>query len=206
MREFVYFSENAVTNGRFDTRELLEAGRMDLVCQVMMNAFLLSRKLREDVKLHLVLYGKPTPPRHITIELKTEKGIPLTGRAVGSIDIKEKDLAELIKKVLNKYEKGKKVEVFEGISIEKNDFFRIIEEMLDEGRKIYLLERKGKNIREEEISENPVFIIGDNDGIPKRVLKRLKKLVTPLSLGKKVYHASQVINIINYEMDIKELF
>ncbi|MCH8287173.1 hypothetical protein IIB79_11725, partial [candidate division KSB1 bacterium] len=64
------FSKNAVTTGNFNTKELMKAGRMDIVIHVIIASFFLSRSFREDVKIHLIFYGPPNPPRHIEIQIK----------------------------------------------------------------------------------------------------------------------------------------
>ena len=74
MRHFVYFSRNARTSGNF--KDLMKAGRMDIVLHVIINAFFLSHKKREDVKIHLVFYGAPDPPKHIEMQIK--KGLDMS--------------------------------------------------------------------------------------------------------------------------------
>ena len=68
MRTFVYFSAGARTSGNWD--DLMKAGRMDIVCNAIIHSFFISHAIREDVILHLIFYGQPTPPRHITIKSK----------------------------------------------------------------------------------------------------------------------------------------
>jgi len=165
---------------------------MDIVMHTIINVFFLSHTPREDVKLHLVFYGQPDPPKHIEIQIKPE------------LDISKKDIANLIKKILYKYKEGKKTEVFPGCFVEKRSFLKVVEELIEEGKDIFVLDKKGKNLRSVKISKEPVFIIGDHEGLPKKELKRLKKLAVPVSVGKKVYFASQVVTIINNELDLRE--
>jgi tRNA (pseudouridine54-N1)-methyltransferase len=202
MREFIYFSSKARTSGNFD--DLMKAGRMDIALHVIINAFFLSHKLRQDTKLHLVFYGPPNPPMHL--ELFPGKAIPETGAQVGSEkpDISKKDVAGLIKKMLFKFKEGRKTEVWPGYSIEKKPLFKVIEELESEGKTIYLLNEKGENIRNMNIADNPVFVLGDNEGFPGKELRRLKKICTPVSVGNKIYFASQVTTIVNHEIDSRE--
>jgi len=203
MRTFIYFSGTAKTSGNFDMDNLMKAGRMDIVMHVIINAFFLSRKLREDVKLHLVFYGSPDPPKHIELHFKTTQGIPETGKNVGSLDISKKDLGNLIKKILYKYKEGKKTEVFSGCFIEKKSFLGVVDELVKQGRKIFILDKRGKNIREVKIPEESVFIVGDHKGLPKKELKRLKKTVDLISVGSETYFASQIFTILNNELDLR---
>ena len=44
MREFVYYSAKAQTSGNF--KDLMKAGRIDIVCNVIIQAFFLSHQMR----------------------------------------------------------------------------------------------------------------------------------------------------------------
>jgi tRNA (pseudouridine54-N1)-methyltransferase len=199
MREFVYFSGKARTSGNFD--DLMKAGRMDIVCHFIINSFFISHHIREDTKLHLVFYGPPNPPMHL--EMFPGPSIPETGQQVGDSkpDISKKDVAGLIKKMLFKFKEGKKTEVWSGYTIEKKSLIKLVDELKEQGKEVYILDPKGENIRTKKFGENAVFIVGDNEGFPDKELKRLKKECDTISLGKTVYFASQVATIINHELD-----
>lgn len=200
MHEFIYFSRNARTSGNFDDNLML-AGRMDIVCHVIINSFFLSRKMRDNCKLHLVFYGQPDPPKHL--EMFPGRAIPETGKDAGKeqLDISKKDIAGLLKKMLYKYRQGKKTEVWPGYSIEKKNLFEVIEELKGEGKKIYILDSDGEDIRNIKMDDNPVFLLGDQDGLPAKELKRLKKTCIPVAVGNKTYFASQVVTIVSNELD-----
>ncbi len=199
MRHFVYFSRTAVTTGNFNSAELMKAGRMDIALHVIISSFFLSHSVREDVKLHLVFYGMPDPPKHIEITLEKEKGIPSQDQRE-RLDISKKDLASLIKKILYKYKPGQKTEVFPGCFVEKKSLLNVVEELQKENE-VFILDKKGKDIRESKVQDNCVFILGDHKGLPAKELKRLKKIATPVSIGNKMYFASQVVAIVNNELD-----
>jgi len=191
MRTFVYFSANARTSGNFNISDLMSAGRMDIAIHVIINAFFLSHKLRDNVVLHLIFYGAPDPPKHIEICVKRETGLS------------KKDVANLIKKILYKYKPGKKVEAIPGCFIEKKNFLNVINELSAQGKEIFIMDERGKNIREIEIPKESVFVIGDQDGFPKKELKRLRRKFNLVSVGPKVYFASQVVTLINNELDLR---
>jgi tRNA pseudouridine-54 N-methylase len=203
MREFIYYSNKGRTSGNFT--DLMKAGRMDIVCHVVINSFFLSQKMREDVKLHLLLNGPPDPPKHIEIKTETRKGIPETGKQAGSIDISKKDIGGLIQRILYKYKKGKKIEPYKGIFVEKKSLAKLIDEL--NGRNVYLLDKKGEDISKMKIEDNPVFIIGDHEGIPKKIKKYIlkNKDVKPISIGPQVYFASHVVVILNNILDRNEI-
>lgn len=202
MREFLYYSKTARTSGNFDLGDLMKAGRMDIACQIAIMAFFLSHKIREDVKLHLIFDGGPDPPKHL--ELFPGENMESNGE---KIEISKKDVAGLLKKMLYKYKHGIKNEIAPGYSIEKKSFEKVIEELHEQGKNIYLMDEKGEDIRavKKEGMENAVFIIGDQDGIPKDKIKRLKRLgIKKLNVGNKMYFASQVVTIIQNELDRRE--
>jgi tRNA pseudouridine-54 N-methylase len=190
MREFIYFSSKANTSGNFT--DLMKAGRMDIAIHFIINSFFLSNNLRDDVKLHLIFYGPPTPPRHLT--LISNEDMPIS----------KKDVAGLIRRMLFKYRGGKEQEIFPGCFIDNKNFFQIIEEKKKEGKRICILDKGGKDIEKADIDENCVFIIGDHEGLPNKEMKRLKETAEKIEISKKVYFASHVVTIINYILDKKE--
>jgi len=191
MREFVYFSGSARTSGNFQLDNLMKAGRMDIAINVIIAAFFLSHSSREDVKLHLIFYGMPDPPKHIEIQVSKE------------LEISKKDIGNLIKKILYKYKEGKKTEVFPGCFVEKKSFISVVNELEKQGKTIFILDKKGNRLRETEIPENSVFILGDQDGFPLKEIKRLKQTAELISLGPKTYFASQSVVIVNNELDMR---
>ncbi|MBS3071210.1 hypothetical protein J4407_02845 [Candidatus Pacearchaeota archaeon] len=193
MRHFVYFSKSAQTSGNFDTNDLMRAGRMDIAIHTLISAFFLSHGFRKDVKIHLLFYGQPNPPRHIEIQV-TDK-----------LDISKKDVGNLIKKILYKYKEGKKTEVFPGCFIEKKSFLKVIEELQNEGKKIFILDKNGESIRKIKIPNESVFVLGDHEGLPKKELRRLKSISESVSIGNKMYFASQVVAIVNNELDVRNI-
>lgn len=199
-REFIYYSEHAKTTGNFDSSNLMKAGRMDIVCQMVIMSFFVSHHIRNDVKLHLIFNGPPNAPVH----LELFPGENSEGDLKNKIEISKKDVAGLIKKMLYKVKKGEKTEIAQGYSVEKKSFVDLVKEMIDDGKKIYLLDRKGEDVRDlkDNEMENSVFILGDHDGIPKEQLKRLRKLgVGKISVGRQMYFASQTMTILQNEID-----
>lgn len=194
MREFIYFSKNASTSGKaLSHGDLMKAGRMDIVIHFIINSFFLSEDYRDDVKLHLVFYGMPDPPKHIELMITSD------------LEISKKDIGNLIKKMLYKYKEGKKTEVFPKCFIEKKSLLNVIDEMKKEGKGVFILDKKGESIRDAEISEKSVFLVGDHEGLPKKELRRLKDETKKISIGPEMYFASQVATIINNELDMRKL-
>jgi tRNA (pseudouridine54-N1)-methyltransferase len=149
------------------------------------------------VRLHLFFYGRPDPPKHL--EINSHAGDENTS-------LSKKDLAGLIKKLLYKYKKGIRHEPVPGCFVEKKDMMVFVEELLEQGRSIYILDEKGDDIRSIEIGADPVFILGDHEGFPNKEFKRLKKQLNLVAVGKMEYFASQVLAIVQNELDRREIF
>ncbi len=191
MREFVYFSQSAKTSGNFDSKELMKAGRMDIAIHSFIQGVFLSHGFRKNTRFHFVFYGQPDPPKHIEIQVKDD------------LEISKKDIGNLIKKILYKFKEGKKTEVFSGCFVERKSFLKLIDEMKDEGKEIFILDKRGEDIRKAKISEDCVFILGDHEGLPKKELRRLKEIVNFVSVGDKMYFASQTVAVVNNELDYR---
>tara|TARA_Y100000310_G_scaffold344307_1_gene456321 strand:+ start:2862 stop:3485 length:624 start_codon:yes stop_codon:yes gene_type:complete len=202
VREFVYYSKSAVTAGNMIKENLMKAGRIDIACQIVIQAFFVSRHMRNNVKLHLIFDGAPDSPKH----LEMFPGKNILGDIQDKIDISKKDVAGLFKKMLYKYKKGEKVEFVPGYSVEKKSFSKVLEELKDEGKEIYLLDKRGDDLRKTKIADNAVFVIGDHEGIPKQELKKIKHLdIKKISVGPYMLFASQAMTLLHNEMDRQEV-
>lgn len=190
MREFVYYSRSAVTAGNFIKDNLMKAGRIDIVCNVIIQTIFISEEMREDVKLHLIFDGPPTPGVHLIFD-SSEKEMPIS----------KKDIAGLIKRMLYKCpdEKEKIVEVFPGCFVERRTFEALIKELNNEGKNVFVLDEKGKDIRELELKGDEVFVFGDQEGFPGK--EKFLKNIDKISVGPRILFASQVAVLINNEID-----
>jgi tRNA (pseudouridine54-N1)-methyltransferase len=193
MAEFVYYSKSAVTAGNFIKDDLMQAGRLDIAINVLISAFFLSHDIRKDVKMHLIFDGPPNAPLHILMQYDPE------------LPISKKDVAGLIKRILFKApkEKGKIVNPVPGCFVEKKSFEALVEELAEKGKNVYLLDKKGEDIRDLKLKGDEVFILGDQDGFPddkRHLLKRIDKV----TVSPKMLFASQVLTIVHNELDRQE--
>lgn len=194
MRDFIYYSSKAVTTGKFD--DLAEAGRMDIACHAVIQAFFISRAQRNDVHLHLFFYGRPDPPKHLEI-WSDKEGEPTR--------INKKDIIKIIKRLLYKYKPGEKKEVDPGCFVEKKSLLAFVEELQEQGRPVFVLDQTGEDLRNIDIGKDPVFILGDQDGVGSKELRKLRKSVIPISVGPQSYFASQVLAVVHNELDRRQL-
>ena len=191
MKHFVYFSGKASTSGKaLSQGDLMKAGRMDIAVHSMIQALFLSHDFRRDVVFHMVLYGMPDPPKHLEVQVKE------------NTPINKREVSKIIQKLLYKCEEGKKTEIMPGCFAEKKSFLKVIDE-LDTGNNIFILDKKGEDIRKAEIPKDCVFVIGDHEGLPKKELRRLKQTAGMISIGNKMYFASQVVAVLNNELDYR---
>jgi tRNA (pseudouridine54-N1)-methyltransferase len=178
MREFLLKSGGRT--GDFSLNDLPGAGRMDIACRCITACLWLSDELRKDSIFHLLLEGPPAPPKLLTFNpLKLKRFYP-----------DERNVASHIRLALL----GKPQP---GISLKTISFKDFLEEQRKQ-KQIIILDSKGKDIRKIEISDNVLFILGDNRGIGEDIEGE------KVSVGKKVYLSSQVISIIQNELDRRE--
>lgn len=190
MRHLIYFSNKARTSGNFT--DLMKAGRIDIVCNVIIQTLFLSNKLRDNIHLHLIFNGPPNPPQHLE----------LLSNQLDKTQISKKDIAGLIKRMLYKSNPNTKTQPAPGCFIEKKSLQQLLKEFQLQDKTIQVLDSKGESIRNLSTQQlqNSVFLIGDHEGLPKKELKRYPKV----SIGNQTYFASQTMIIINNELDIRE--
>jgi tRNA (pseudouridine54-N1)-methyltransferase len=195
MREFILFSRGVTKE--FKLNDLPNAGRMDLIARCISTAIFLSYSLRKDVKFHAVLNGPPSPPLTVTFFTNELKNV--------SPD--ERNIASHINIAIKNFGIGKKNSE-PGIYIDKKSFEELIKEKIEEygSNNIFYLHMDGEDIRNIEMESNSVFILGDNKGIPKKEENfLLRNEIRKVSVGRIEYLTSQVIAIVNYEMDRRGL-
>jgi tRNA (pseudouridine54-N1)-methyltransferase len=186
MRIFVFYSNTVRTDGEF--KDIYRSGRIDVLVNSLIHAFFISNGLRKNVVFDLSLNGPPIPP----IRLKIESN-PRTPWS-------KKDVTSLLASSLKKFRRKSITNPFPGVTVEKRSFRELIEDYAKSGRNVYVLDKSGEFIEDVEI-KNPVFVIGDFLGIPKKELKWLKDKSTFVSLGDLAYFSSQTIVILNWLLD-----
>ena len=191
MREFVYYSKNAVTAGNLIKDDLKKAGRLDIVCNFVVSVFFVSNAMRDDVRLHLIFDGGPNAPRHLVLESNED------------MPISKKNVAGLIRRMLYKAkdEEGLR-EIVPGCWVERKGFEVLLKELDKEGKDVLVLDGKGKDVRDVDLGKKPVFVIGDHEGFAPGMKKFLKR-VDGVSVGPRVLFASQVAVLVHNEIDRK---
>ncbi|MEM2943233.1 MAG: hypothetical protein QW083_02140 [Methanomassiliicoccales archaeon] len=181
LREFVLYSRTGRTGGKIGN--LHEAGRLDVVSQCIQMALYHSYAMRKDVIFHALLNGPPDPPKEMIID----------GRLLEDAPPNDVAWEKIVRKILSGG-------THEGVGLKKNSLQALID-MKDE---VYVLERKGTDLFEIDFGDNPVFILGDQIGLPKKEEKYALRKGRRVSLGGKDYTSAQCVCIINYVLDRKE--
>lgn len=198
MREFILRALKGKTT-EFDINKLPAEGRMDLVCRCISNALFVSNDMRRDTIIHVVLDGASDPP----------KTVSFFGSDLKGMQFDEKNIAEHINEALKKG-KGLKLneekDLGNGIKISKKSFEQLVKEKFTEGKQLFYLHEKGKDIRDVKFEKDVVFVFGDYIGMPRKtegLLERYK--AERVSLGPVMLFASHCIVIVNNELDRKGL-
>jgi tRNA (pseudouridine54-N1)-methyltransferase len=184
LREFILYSRLGRTDSNWTN--LHDAGRLDIVYECTIASLFLSHAIRKDTTFHTILNGPPNPPLHVKIE----------GSTLYDVRTDQQTWANILQKTL----KGKP---HPGISLSKTSFETLIKTKAKETQ-IYVLEEHGKDISQTEIGENPIFILGDHVGLPKKAEGFTLRYGKKISLGKTPYLAASCITILNYLLDRKQ--
>ena len=184
MREFLLFSRSGYTDTNWSN--LHDAGRLDIVFECIITSLFLSHALRRDVDFNAVINGPPNPPVHLFID----------GSELYDVRTDIDTWKGIIKKSLG----GK---AHPGVSSSRTGF-EVLLKSKAESSNIYVLEEGGKNVEEIELGEKPLFVLGDNVGLPKKAEAFALRFGEKISLGKKPYLAASCITVLNYLLDKRE--
>ena len=180
MREFILYSRRGKTDGNFTS--LIEAGRLDVVYQCLLLGLFTSGAIRRNVIFHVVLGGPPNPPSLLTVD----------GRVLRNVRTDERTWEGILRKVLDGGN-------HEGITLRKMS----LQELVKNRQNVFVLEEKGEDISNIEFGEDPVFVLGDHIGLPRKDEKFVLRHGRKISLGKKPYLAATCVDIINYLADLQ---
>ncbi len=184
MREFLLYSRMGKTDPHWIS--LHDAGRLDIVYECIVTSLFLSHGLRRDVNFNAILNGAPNPPLHLRIN----------GANLFDVRTDIETWQAILKKALS----GKS---HPGVTVSKAGFEALLKEKAQICT-IYVLEEGGKNLADVELAENPLFVLGDHVGLPKKAESFALRFGEKISLGRQPYLAAACITIINYNLDLQE--
>ncbi|MDO5862044.1 MAG: tRNA (pseudouridine(54)-N(1))-methyltransferase TrmY, partial [Thermoplasmata archaeon] len=152
MRRFVITGHRAVTTGDFKLDDIAGgAGRLDILVRCVNASLFLSHGIRKDAEVYLVLMGGDDAPKTVIFR----------GESVRYLNPDERSTASLIRNALMKPLGAEEVQSTPGVSVVRMSFAEVLEDLSKKGKLIYLRE-DGRDCRDYEFPENPVFVMGDN--------------------------------------------
>ncbi|WP_101758824.1 tRNA (pseudouridine(54)-N(1))-methyltransferase TrmY [Oceanicoccus sp. KOV_DT_Chl] len=196
MRTFVLRARAAPT----DSQQLLAAVGQDahteILAHTLMNAIFVAQSHRPDVVVHLILESTQDYSRTITFtsnELRDIGGFheqALLNKIARALDLS---------KGLSK-EEYRTVEP--GIAVRTISFEKLVAELAND-HQLYMMDKKGAAIREQQFSDKPCFLLTDHIPMPKKSFNSLKRLGTEkISVGPTMLFASQCVVLIHNELDL----
>ncbi|RDI36674.1 tRNA (pseudouridine(54)-N(1))-methyltransferase TrmY [Aquicella lusitana] len=195
MRTFVIRARKGTTRWEQVRAQIGTKGHFEVIAHSVMNAFFVSNGFRDQVEIYIILDSAEDFPR--TIKLSGSEGLSIAG-------FHEEAVLELVEKALRDspaLQKNETRTIAPGLQISGFGFEKLASHLL-ETRTVYLLDRKGEDIRSMALASNPVFILSDHLAMPKKSVKGLiRHGLKTISLGKKMLFASQCVTILNYELD-----
>jgi len=94
--------------------------------------------------------------------------------------------------------------VDEGITVSTISFEKLVQDLAVDYQ-LFMMDKKGTSIREQEFVGNPCFLLTDHIPMPKKSFNTLKRLgAQKISLGPKMLFASQCVVLIHNELDINQ--
>jgi tRNA (pseudouridine54-N1)-methyltransferase len=198
MRTYIIRARSGTTRWERVRASIGEEGHFEIVAHCVLNAFFISKDFREDVEVYIVLDSSADFPR--TLQLSGGEGLSLSG-------FHEEAVVELVETALRNSEGLKKDEtltVLPGVKIHGFGFEKLVSGLI-KSRPVYLLDRKGDDIRSVDLEPDPVFLLSDHIPLPKNSVKSFERRGLKLiSLGRKMLFASQCVVLLNDEMDRAE--
>ena len=195
MRTFVLRARAAPT----DSQKLLAAigkeAHPEILAHTLMNAIFVAQSHRPDITVYLVLESTADFSRTIRFDANAIHDFggfderALLGKVTTALDAS---------KGMGKDETRP---VESGITVRTVSFERLVQELADD-HQLFVMDRKGTSIREQEFQGNPCFLLTDHIPMPKKTFHSLERLgAKKITLGRTMLFASQCVVLIHHELD-----
>ncbi|MCQ1056842.1 tRNA (pseudouridine(54)-N(1))-methyltransferase TrmY [Photobacterium sp. ZSDE20] len=198
MRAFVLRARSAPTDSQQLLASVGQEAHTEILAHTLMNSIFVAQSHREDVIVHLVLESTQDFSRTVTFVANEMTNIG---------GFHEQALLAKVAKALDASRgmtKEQERQVEPGITVQTKSFEKLVKE-LAEDYQLYMMDKKGTSIREQEFSGNSCFLLTDHIPMPKKTYKSLERLGTQkISLGPKMIFASQCVVLIHNELDLYE--
>ena len=168
---------------------------VEIIAHTLVNAFYFSNGMRENVDVYIVLDSTADFPK--TLRFSSHHGLSFPG-------FHEQAILGVVADALqrgNRITKGEKQTLSPGIEIYGFGFDILMKE-LQVSYPVYLLDKKGEDIRSLAFKEDGVFVLSDHIPMPKNSIKGMERRgLTKMSLGPKMLFASQCVVLVHNELD-----
>ena len=195
MRTFVLRARKATIRAEKVVSQVGAGEHFEIIAHTLANAFYVSNGIRSDVEVYVVLDSTPDFPR--TLKFSSNEGLSFPG-------FHEKAILEVVSAALASGQhvtKGNKLTIQPGIAIFGFGFDTLLKG-LQEHRVVYLLDKKGDDIRSIHFEHDGIFVLSDHLSMPKNSIKGLERHgVKKMSLGRKMLFASQCVVLVHNELD-----
>jgi tRNA (pseudouridine54-N1)-methyltransferase len=195
VRTFVLRARAAPTDGRRLLAAVGQEAHTEIIAHTLMNAIFVAQSHRPDVVVYLVLEGTPDFSRTIRFESDAM-------RDIGGFD--ERALLGKVAKALDASVGMGKEEtrpVDAGVTVRTVSFEHLVKELAAD-HQLFVMDRKGAPIREQQLAGNPCFVLTDHIPMPKNTFHTLDRLGAKyLTLGPTMLFASQCVVLIHHELD-----
>lgn len=195
MRTFVLRSRKGSVKGSRLEEQIGTNAHVEIIAHALANIFFYSNGFRDNVEAYIVLDSSSDFPR--TVRLFADKGLSIPGfHETAILGVVSAALAKTQKII-----KDQIISIAPGIEVAGFGFERLMKELLKE-RSVYLLDKKGDDVRNVELDQEGVFVLSDHLTMPKKSVKGLERQgLKKISLGRKMLFASQCIVLIHDELD-----
>ncbi|MBV1877811.1 MAG: hypothetical protein KUG79_09240 [Pseudomonadales bacterium] len=195
MPEYIIRARQAPTDAGQFLRAVGTSAHVEYLAQIMINTLFVSKGHRKDTTLTLVLEDSRDFSRAISLKGESMGSLPgLTETGLLAV------IAECLKAAAN-LEKECTVEMANGIQIQAISFEHLIKARV-QNQRVYLLDKKGEDVRDLELEQSAVYILTDHIPMPRKTFKSLRRQgVRNISLGPTMLHASQCVVLIQNEYD-----
>ena len=195
MRTFVLRARAAPTDSQKLLASIGQDAHPEILAHTLMNAIFVAQSHRPDVVVYLVLESTQDYSRTIRFDANEM-------HEIGGFD--ERALLGKVARALDASRGMGKDEtrpVESGVSVRTVSFERLVQELAAD-HQLFVMDRKGTPIGEQDFSGHPCFLLTDHIPMPKNTFHTLERLgAKKITLGRTMLFASQCVVLIHHALD-----
>ena len=198
MRRFLILAHRVPTNGEFTLNDLAGgAGRMDEIARAVSTAFTLSNDLRRDTEVTVLFVADPPPKA---------RRIDLFGGRLRYLNPDERSTAALLKNALvRSADFPRPFESSPGLTVASSDPMADLRGFLSQPNAVWLCEEGNPIEQWPSPGGHVAAVLSDPyDPTPEEVTVLTGSRVPRLSVGPRSLRASQVVDLVHHELDLRE--